>query len=158
MAWTDLSAAFGYGTKLTSQQQQQLRDNIKAAFDGDADAPVLLTHPIWRGGEVEHENSGQTYADYAVTVFRKKAGMETVRLYARVKRTGSTKTKIRYRVSTSYSTEVTSVSNTYELKDCGTIDVSGFSNDTNYEMAIQICKGDSDAGNARLFGFAVFVE
>ena len=28
MAWTDLSAAFGYGTKLTSTQQQQLRDNV----------------------------------------------------------------------------------------------------------------------------------
>ena len=31
--WTDLSGVFGYGTKLTSAQQQQLRDNITAAFE-----------------------------------------------------------------------------------------------------------------------------
>ena len=41
MAWVDLSAAFAYGTKLTSTQQQQLRDNITAAFNGDSGAPPL---------------------------------------------------------------------------------------------------------------------
>lgn len=40
-AWTDLSAAFAYGTKLTSTQMQQLRDNIAAAFEKAAGAPVL---------------------------------------------------------------------------------------------------------------------
>jgi hypothetical protein len=32
MAWTDLSAAFGYGTKLTSAQQGQLRDNASLLY------------------------------------------------------------------------------------------------------------------------------
>ena len=41
MAWVDLSAAFGYGTKLTSTQMQNLRDNIAAAFAKDSGAPQL---------------------------------------------------------------------------------------------------------------------
>jgi hypothetical protein len=49
MAWTDLSGAFGFGTKLTSTQQQQLRDNIAAAFNGDAGAPTLQTAAIATG-------------------------------------------------------------------------------------------------------------
>ena len=41
MTWVDLSAAFAYGTKLTSTQMGQLRDNIAAAFAKDSGAPVL---------------------------------------------------------------------------------------------------------------------
>lgn len=41
MAWVDLSSAFGFGTLLTSSQMQNLRDNITAAFNKDAGAPVL---------------------------------------------------------------------------------------------------------------------
>jgi len=41
MAWVNLNAAFGYGTKLTSTQMQNLRDNIAAAFAKDSGAPVL---------------------------------------------------------------------------------------------------------------------
>jgi hypothetical protein len=33
MTWTDLSGAFGYGTKLTSQQQGELRDNATHCYD-----------------------------------------------------------------------------------------------------------------------------
>lgn len=39
--WTDLSSAFGYGTKLTSQQMQQLRDNITALAEGASGAPDI---------------------------------------------------------------------------------------------------------------------
>jgi len=39
--WTDLAGAFGYGTKLTSAQMQNLRDNITAAFEKASGAPVL---------------------------------------------------------------------------------------------------------------------
>lgn len=46
MTWVDLSTAFQYGTKLTSSNQQQLRDNIAAAFGKDAGAPVLATDYI----------------------------------------------------------------------------------------------------------------
>jgi len=41
MTWVDLSAVFGYGTKLTSTQMQNLRDNIAAAFAKDSGAPEL---------------------------------------------------------------------------------------------------------------------
>jgi hypothetical protein len=41
--WTDLSAAFGYGTKLTSTQMQQLRDNITAVVEGASGAPEIET-------------------------------------------------------------------------------------------------------------------
>ena len=41
MSWIDLSGAFGYGTKLTSQQQQQLRDNITALAEGASGAPSI---------------------------------------------------------------------------------------------------------------------
>jgi hypothetical protein len=40
--WTDLSAAFAYGTKLTSTQMQQLRDNITALSEGASGAPSIL--------------------------------------------------------------------------------------------------------------------
>jgi hypothetical protein len=46
MAWVDLSGAFGFGTKLTSTQQQNLRDNIAAAFNKDSGAPVLANDYI----------------------------------------------------------------------------------------------------------------
>ncbi|MHA2277528.1 MAG: hypothetical protein ACXAC2_17250 [Candidatus Kariarchaeaceae archaeon] len=46
MAWVDLSGAFGFGTKLTSAQQQNLRDNIAAAFNKDSGAPVLANDYI----------------------------------------------------------------------------------------------------------------
>ena len=39
--WTDLSSNFGYGTKLTSTLQQNLRDNITAAFEGASGSPSL---------------------------------------------------------------------------------------------------------------------
>ena len=39
--WTDLSSNFGYGTKLTSALQQQLRDNITAAMEGASGSPGL---------------------------------------------------------------------------------------------------------------------
>lgn len=41
MTWVDLSSAFAYGTKLTSTQMQNLRDNIAAAFAKDSGAPEL---------------------------------------------------------------------------------------------------------------------
>lgn len=41
MTWVDLSGAFSYGSKLTSTQMQNLRDNITAAFNKDSGAPVL---------------------------------------------------------------------------------------------------------------------
>lgn len=49
MAWTDLSAAFAYGSKLTSAQMQNLRDNIAAAFAGDTGAPRLVNGAITSG-------------------------------------------------------------------------------------------------------------
>lgn len=41
MAWTNLGAAFGYGSKLTSAQMQNLRDNITALANGDSGAPLI---------------------------------------------------------------------------------------------------------------------
>jgi len=46
MTWTDLSAAFGYGTKLTSANMQQLRDNVSAVPNKDSGAPQLATDYI----------------------------------------------------------------------------------------------------------------
>lgn len=42
MTWVDLSAAFGYGTKLTSTQMQNLRDNLAAMAAGDSGAPEIV--------------------------------------------------------------------------------------------------------------------
>jgi hypothetical protein len=44
--WTDLSGVFTFGSKLTSTQQSQLRDNITAAFEGAAGAPTLANSYI----------------------------------------------------------------------------------------------------------------
>ena len=46
MAWIDLSSAFGYGTKLTSANMQQLRDNLTALANGDSGAPEIQTAAI----------------------------------------------------------------------------------------------------------------
>lgn len=46
MTWVDLSGAFSYGTKLTSTQMQNLRDNITAAFNKDSGAPTLANDYI----------------------------------------------------------------------------------------------------------------
>ena len=47
--WTDLSGAFGYGTKLTSAQMQQLRDNITALAEGASGAPEIEEAAIESG-------------------------------------------------------------------------------------------------------------
>ena len=39
--WTDLGTAFGANEILTSNQMQQLRDNITAAFEQASGAPLL---------------------------------------------------------------------------------------------------------------------
>lgn len=49
MAWTDLSAAFAYGSKLTSAQMQNLRDNIAALAAGDSGAPRIVNSAITSG-------------------------------------------------------------------------------------------------------------
>jgi hypothetical protein len=46
MAYVDQSSAFGFGTKLTSTQMQNLRDNLDAAFAKDSGAPVLANDYI----------------------------------------------------------------------------------------------------------------
>lgn len=46
MTWVDLSAAFAYGSQLTSTQMQNLRDNIAAMAAGDAGAPEIETAGI----------------------------------------------------------------------------------------------------------------
>jgi hypothetical protein len=46
MAYVDQSSVFGFGTKLTSTQQQNLRDNLDAAFAKDSGAPVLANDYI----------------------------------------------------------------------------------------------------------------
>lgn len=43
MAWVDLSNNFAYGSKLTSTQMQNLRDNIPALANGDSGAPEIQT-------------------------------------------------------------------------------------------------------------------
>jgi len=42
MTWVDLSGAFGYGSKLTSTQMQNLRDNIAALAAGDTGHPEIV--------------------------------------------------------------------------------------------------------------------
>ena len=59
--WTNLSAAFAFGTKLTSQQQQQLRDNITALAENASGAPEINRLAIGgyeAGGGNDYYNSG----------------------------------------------------------------------------------------------------
>jgi hypothetical protein len=44
--WTDLSGVFGTQEQLTSTQQQQLRDNLPAAFEKASGAPQLASNYI----------------------------------------------------------------------------------------------------------------
>lgn len=75
MGWTDLSAAFGYGTKLTSQQMQQLRDNIAAAMEGASGAPqaeIAGDNNYFASGDLGGSSigiSGLSYADHVGITF-----------------------------------------------------------------------------------------
>ena len=53
MAWTDLSAAFSFGSQLTSQQMQQLRDNITAVANGDSGAPEIKKDALDTGTNID---------------------------------------------------------------------------------------------------------
>jgi len=53
MTWVDLSSAFGYGTKLTSTQMQNLRDNITALANGDSGAPAIKEAAVDTGAITE---------------------------------------------------------------------------------------------------------
>lgn len=77
MAWTDLSSAFVFGSKLTSAQMQNLRDNITALANGDAGAPEIQTAALAdslitqakmanNAGDVRKTNPGTTGAYYEV--------------------------------------------------------------------------------------------
>lgn len=77
MAWTDLSGAFGFGTKLTSAQMQQLRDNITALANGDSGAPRIVNAAVdsatlsydkleYHAGNVQQQGAGTSSAYYEV--------------------------------------------------------------------------------------------
>jgi len=106
MTWVDLSSAFGYGTKLTSTQMQNLRDNITALANGDSGAPAIKEAAVDTGAitvnklgdsavaqaklkTTTHEQSTVettwqpkclTYADYAFA-FRCKTSLATQEAY-----------------------------------------------------------------------------
>lgn len=50
MAWTDLSAAFGYGSTLPGARLRELRDNLTAVTSGYANAPRLQSAAIAANG------------------------------------------------------------------------------------------------------------
>ena len=77
MAWVDLAAAFAFGTKLTSAQMQNLRDNLTALANGDSGAPPIQTAAIddaqvtsvkmaYNAGEVRLTDPGTAAAYYEV--------------------------------------------------------------------------------------------
>jgi hypothetical protein len=72
MTWTDLSGAFGYGTKLTSAQMQNLRDNVTALANGDSGAPRIQNEAIG-----SHEISWQRLAAGSAGIVG-KAQLQTV--------------------------------------------------------------------------------
>jgi hypothetical protein len=75
--WTDLSTAFAYGTKLTSQQQQQLRDNVIAGLEGATNAPLtesagandyFTNGPL--AGEAQVINAAAYYTEFEIIFVR----------------------------------------------------------------------------------------
>jgi hypothetical protein len=67
MAWTNLAAAFAYGSKLTSAQMQNLRDNITALANGDTGAPDILWAAMednYNSGEIRKTGAGTSNAFY----------------------------------------------------------------------------------------------
>ncbi len=132
MGWTDLSGAFGYGTKLTSAQMQQLRDNAIVALQGgsffSSETELVL-------------NTATTWTTMLTFPFVCPEGNDVVHLFAMLKCYSATVHLCRARIGVdgSYSANYGErEGNTYIAVDCDTHDISGLTPGTLYEGEVQL--------------------
>ncbi len=67
MTWVNLDSAFGFGTILTSTQQQNLRDNITALANQDQNAPLIIGNR-WAKAGLTLSNDTDADHDIAIAV------------------------------------------------------------------------------------------
>jgi len=131
MGWTDLSGSFGYGTKLTSAQMQQLRDNVIVALQGGS----------FFSQSNELTISLIAWTTVATFPFVCPEGNNDVRLYGMLKCYAATTQLCRARIGVngSYSASYGErEGDTYAAVDCNVHDISGLTPGTLYEGEIQL--------------------
>jgi hypothetical protein len=163
MPWVDLSSAFSYGSKLTSAQMQNLRDNLPALANGDSGAPELQLKAMSDLGlSYIHYNTQISWEDQIWTT-KLNLGViigdnpDLMRLHLKMKRSGGFTASVRFVLGglTSSAAELSTGSyDTGYWKYTGTIDVSSFA-PGGYDIQVQ-CK-QTDAGSSSMY-YIIFVH
>ena len=163
--WTDLSSAFGYGTKLTSAQMGQLRDNITALSEGASGAPkiqlaamdsdsvnsskivndAVTVAKIYAGAlsvVSDYAENGQPATSWGTFVqikFKCSGDPTSIRLYVRARRGSSgVACYVRFNIpGVGTGSNISVTSSTYSWYDLGTIDMSGETPGSLYEIEIE---------------------
>ncbi len=145
--WTDLAAAFGYGTKLTSQQMQQLRDNITAIMEGAANAPEIEWPAFDRGlcvVSVSRDNTSNTDNSWQEKLYKgiliPDGGADLLRVNILAQVQSGTGGQIRFKwdvLGTPSTTTAQNVTSTSWVTFTDTIDISAATANEIYELAIE---------------------
>ncbi|MHC4791475.1 MAG: hypothetical protein ACYS8Y_08595 [Planctomycetota bacterium] len=158
--WTDLSAAFGYGTKLTSANQQQLRDNITALAEGASGAPEIwhkalinyFAHVCAQNSSQEHlgnaSPSADTWAPVAYGYFYIPADGEpaNISFSGRIKAAAASGTlgmRLLINAVGSGTIATRAAATSYGWTSIGVHDISGLTASTWYEISIEIRNTES---------------
>lgn len=130
MTWVDLSAVFAYGSKLTSAQMQNLRDNVVSV----AQDLAYFCDPT------EYGSTPASFTTVITFPFRCPERPSELRLVAMLKAAAAL-TYVRGRVGMNGSYSATYgevIGTTYTARDCGIVDISGLTPGTVYEGEVQI--------------------
>lgn len=154
--WTDLSAAFAFGTKLTSAQQGQLRDNITALSEEAAGAPILM--PQWMpftGLAGIMSTASASYVTVGGSFFYKRSDHGTIRCVAALGNTSFDASYLEVWInSTQYAVVNYTGAGPSTQQDTGNI--SGLSDDALYKIDIRMKQ--VGGGTATCYALAIFVE
>ncbi len=150
MTWVDLSSAFGFGTKLTSAQMQNLRDNVVSAVQSLA----------YLADGAEHADSSVGWTTVLLFPFVCPERNTDVHLYAAIKAQGgggTTRVRIMINSVASASYGEGTDSGNYVNKDCGTLDISGLTPLTMYDGEIQMINL-SGSGDGYVKGIVLTID
>jgi hypothetical protein len=158
--WTDLAAAFAFGTKLTSQQQQQLRDNITALAENASGSPAvvmrdhsnMLVQWSYNGNsDTVISTSSGSYVDIFVGYFVMPSNLNNIACSINFRAsTTAGDARVQLRINDAdLSDEGQEVDGNWAWHHSTNVDVSGYTPGTIYKLAIRL-KEQNVAVNAEI--------